>query len=438
MVPYALLLATFWTAADPITLRDQPPAATRVLIEMAAEGVLKPAAPKGDPEPKPVPLKVESRFEFLERPLAGGKTDRVARRVIQAAVAINSAARPVASAVRPEVATLITERRDGGLFTFSPGGPLTRAELDIVQTPADPLTLPALLPTEPVAVGSTWAVPETAARAIGDYEAIATNTLRCRLESFDETTALIRIAGEVRGAARGGEGTLTIEGTLSFDRGANLITALKLQRHEVRKPGQVEAGLDFRGTLNVQRGPAEIPAELSDGILAAQTRDAGGDGDGLDLLQFESTDGRFLLLHDRAWHIFWEDDRLAVLKRLERGELLAQCNLSRGPNAGPGRHQDPAQFRADIHKALGNRFVAWVGAGELDRDDGGYAYKVAVRGKEGEQEILWYYYLLANPGGEQLLAAFTLNAADADRFGNQDSQLIGSLRWKDPQPESTR
>lgn len=427
MIASALILTTALLGADPVTLRDSPPPAAQVVIEMTAEGVLKPAAPRGEPEPKPVALKVESRFEFVERALPGGRPGRMARRVRQAAVAINSAARPVSNAVRPEVSTLIAERREDGPYTFSPGGPLTRAELDIVQTPADPLILPGLLPREPVSVGSTWTIDDETARLLGEYEAVASSTLRGKVEAIDAATATLSIAGEVRGAARGGEGTLSVKGTLTFDRGASLISGLTLERHEVRKPGQVEAGLDFRGTLSLRREPTEVPPELAEDVLAAQPQDASG---GLDLIQFAPADGRYALLHDRGWHLFWDDARMAVLKRLDRGDLLAQCNLSVGPNAGKGRHQDPAQFRADVKKALGERFVEWVGAGEIDRDDGGYAYKVAVRGREGQQDILWFYYLLASEEGEQLLAAFTLNAADAGRFGDQDGQLIGSLRFR--------
>lgn len=426
-----LVLVAVPPADDPADLREAPPpAATRTILELSARGVLKPAAPEGQPEPKPVPLKVESRFDFTERPLKGGPSGRVIRRVNQAAVAINGTDRPMAHVVRPEVATLVAERRDGSVFTYSPGGPLLRSELDLVQGPADPLFLPSLLPDRPVSAGETWEIGTDAARALSDYEALAANTLRGKLESLDAAKAMIKIAGEVRGAARGGEGTITIDGTLEFDRAARLIGRLDLNRKEVRKPGQVEAGLDFEGTLVVERSRCDVPPELADAVLAALPLDEPAEG--LALLQFAPPDGRYALLHDRDWHLFWDDARLAVLKRLDRGELLAQCNLAVGPNAGPGRHQDPAQFRDDIRRALGERFDEFAGAGEIGRDDDLYAYKVAVRGHGGDHPVVWYYYLLASPQGDQLLVTFTLNGADAERFGDEDARLVGSLQWRGP------
>ena len=80
-----------------------------------------------------------------------------------------------------------------------------------------------------------------------------------------------------------------------------------------------------------------------------------------------------------------------------------------GPVAGKGRHQDPVQFRDDIRRGLKQRFVQYVGAGEVEGDPaGGFRYKVGVQGREGDLGVIWYYYLIASPDGDQLLATFTL------------------------------
>jgi hypothetical protein len=119
-----------------------------------------------------------------------------------------------------------------------------------------------------------------------------------------------------------------------------------------------------------------------------------------------------------------------VLKRLEGGRVVAQCNLAVGPAAGRGRHQDPAQFRDDVRRGLKQRFVQFLGAGEVDGDPaGGFRYKVGVQGREGDLGVVWYYYLLAGPAGDQLLVTFTLAAESARAFGDQDLDMIGSLRW---------
>jgi hypothetical protein len=238
------------------------------------------------------------------------------------------------------------------------------------------------------------------------------------------------LKGQVQGQVLGGPGTIHFDGFASFDRKAGIVSRLELNRTENRQPGPVEAGLDLKSTLMVIRRIAPLAPELADAAIAGQSMDTSPP---LQLLQLIAPDGKYNLLHDRNWHTYWDDPKLVVLKRLEKGQVVAQCNLAAGPPAGRGKHQDPAQFRDDIRRSLKERFVQFLGAGEVEGDPaGGFRYKVGVQGRERELGVLWYYYLVGSPEGDQLLATFTLAQDDANSFGDQDLQLIGSLQWSQP------
>lgn len=424
--------------AEAVRLREElpPGTVTRVRVELKAEGFSRPGLPPnlaGAREGKPLALRVETRFSFDERVLEGVKKDkgpRVARRVTEAAAAINGQVRPTAAALRPELALLVSEVRDGAVFTYSPGGPLTRSELELVEATADPLTLASLLPEREVKLGKSWNLGSLAARALSNYDALAANSLEATLEALDESSAQCKLRGEVRGAVLGGEGTVACEGSFRFDRKAGLVDHVSLVRTEKRMAGPVEAGLDLKSTLVVDRRRIEPPPELTEGALAALPA---APAQGLELLQYVSPDGKFTLLHDRNWYLFADDVRHTVWKRLDHGELVAQCNVASGPNAGKGRHQDLDQFRDDVKRALGRRFDRVLEAGEVEGPaEGGFRYRVAVAGREGDVGVLWYYYLIASPDGDQLLVAFTLGGAQAKQFADQDLRMIGSLQWLHP------
>ena len=427
-------------AAGPVELREsaQPGATSRVVVELKAKGNLQPvtAAGAAKREEKPLAVRVEARFACVQRDLEPGPggVRRAARWTVQAAAARNGEVIPEDSALRPEVRLLVAELREGSAFVSSPGGPLTRPELELVQGPADPLCLPGLLPEKPVAVGDRWKVGADAARSLSGYDALASNNLEATLEALDDASAKFRIRGEVRGAALGGEGTIACDGTATFDRKAGWIARLDLERAEARKAGAVEAGLDIKSTLSLERTPTtEVPPELGDAAVAAlPARPPAGS----ELLRFLPVGGGYTFLHDRNWHIFSESPRQAVLRRLDHGEVVGQLNLARGPNAGRGRHQDLAQFRDDIRAALARSFGRFVGEGDIEgTEPGGYRHKVAVGGRVGEVDVLWLYYLIADAKGDQLLGTFTLAAAQARRFADQDVQMIGSLAWMpDPGP----
>jgi hypothetical protein len=321
------------------------------------------------------------------------------------------------------------------VVVFSPSGPLTRAELELVEGPGDPLALAGILPERAVEVGDHWAVEDAAARSLSAYDTLTVNKLEATLESVDAGAARVRLRGEVRGAVLGGDGTMACDGSYTFDRKAGRIDFLSLNRAETRRPGVVEEGLDVKSTLTVSRRPAETPSVLSDEALARLPLDGGPARERLVLF---APGGRYSLEHDRDWHTYWDDPRVTVLKRVERGRLVAQCNLSVGPNAGRGRHQDPSQFRDDVRKGLGAWFGQVLGAGEVDGDPaGGFRYKVGVQGRQGDLGLIWYYYLIAGPDGDQVLATFTMAETESRAFGDRDEALIGSFRWLRPTAEKS-
>ena len=414
-----------------IMLREQASGTARVLIEMRGEGEYRPEAPagslKGTVAPKPQPLKIESRLDFVERVASSdeqGRPRRTARRVVEAATAVDGRLLKI----RPVVASLVADRRDEGVVVTSSGGPLTRWELEMVQVPGDPLALVGLLPEKPVKVGDRWVISDAAARNLSDYDTIDANGLEAKLDSLDPDRAECRVGGTIRGSTRGGEGVIAFTGQFTFDRKSKRISKMKLSRDETRTQGIVEWGLAVKSTITVERVACETPGSLSDDAMAALPRE--GDSS-LERLLLESPDRKYSLEHDRDWHLTLETPRQVVLKRLEKGDLLAQCNIAVGPFAGKGRHQDPDGFREDVKKALGPRFGQIVGEGEVpgpSEDD--YRYKVGAAGREGSLDVLWYYYLIASPAGDQLLATFTLDAASSDRFGNRDEVLIGALAWR--------
>ncbi len=427
----ALMMATPEGGA---TLRESAGPTTRVLIELQAEGEYRPEPPPGSPKPaapaKPQPFKIESRYDFVERTAEvapDGSARKTARRVVEGATAVGGENGRLLK-LRPEMALLVAERRDLGVAVFSAGGPLTRWELEMVQVPGDPLGLLGLLPDREVNLGDKWPVSAFTARNLSDYDTITSNGLEAKLDSLTDDLAEVRVGGVVKGSVRGGDGEIRISGRYTFDRKAKRISKVTLDRDETRKQGLVEWGLAAKSRLLVERTPCDTPKQLSDDAMATLSKD----GDPRrEWLVLEAPDAKFSLEHDRDWHLTLETPRQIVLKRIDKADLVAQCNLSVGPGAGKGKHQDLDEFRADLKKALGARFVQITAESEKDSGpNGGFRYKATVLGREGALDVIWYYYLLASPSGDQLLATFTLDAASQTRFGPEDETLIEALEWK--------
>jgi hypothetical protein len=270
-------------------------------------------------------------------------------------------------------------------------------------------------------------VGNAAAVGISGYDVISKNALEATLESLDEARAKVRLRGRIEGSLHGAPGAIACDGVLDFDRRMGWIERVEINRNESRRAGPIEAGLDVKSTLTMTRHADQPPATLADAGLARFSLEVTPRGE---MLVEHGPDNRSSFLHDRSWHVFWGDPKVTVLKRIDGGRVVAQCNLVVAPPAGRGRHQEPTQFRDEVRRVLGQRFDQYIGMGEVDGDPaGGYRFKVGVQGHEGDLGVVWYYYLIASPGGDQLVATYTLAAQDAQAFGDQDVEMIRTLQW---------
>ena len=310
----------------------------------------------------------------------------------------------------------------------SPAGPLTRSELELVEGLGDPLELADFLPDQEVAKGRSWKLTTAAANALSGYDVVKSCTLEATLERVDECEwPGFVLQGMIEGSVLGGAGTISCDGFFTFDRKSSLIDRLEVNRAEKRQAGPVEAGLDVKSTLSVIRRRVPLPPELGDAALANVSLDTSP------AASASPARGR-----RRQVHLAARPALAHLLGRPQADSLETDREWTgdrpvqpgKGPSAGKGRHQDLNQFRDDIRGSLKEKFVQFLGAGEVDGNPaGGFRYKVGVQGREGDLAVLWNYYLIANPEGDQLLATFTLAAQNVKDFGDQDLEMIGSLEW---------
>src|SRR5690606_6680654 len=133
-------------------------------------------------------------------------------------------------------------------------------------------------------------------------------------------------------------------------------------------------------------------------------------------LVYESSTAGLRLHMDRRWHKVLDEPKLLTLRFVDRGDLLAQCNVAPLEKAEPGKHVSLEKFQADIREALGNNFGQFMRATQGTDDQGRTLYRVIATGKVSELLIEWRYYLVADDQGRQVAMAFTLEQDLVERF----------------------
>lgn len=314
----------------------------------------------------------------------------------------------------------------GRTTMFSPTNPLSREELDLIEIPASSLLVEQLLPDRPVSPGDEWQHSNDLVAALLNLDAVSECDVRSRFKEVTAAAAQLELAGTVHGATEGVSTEIELKGRYKFDLKARRITWVALLIKEKRPIGHVAPGVDVAARLQMKITPNVTGEALSDHALAGLILEPRPDST---LLEYESAHGGFRFLHDRGWHVVNEARDSVVLRLVDRGELVAQCNVTALPPVEPGKRLTLAKFQEDIERSLGKTFGRFESAGESVNAAGHHLSRVITTGEVEKLPIQWNYYLVADGRGHQVVAAFTLESALVDRFGTSDASILATLRF---------
>jgi hypothetical protein len=118
-----------------------------------------------------------------------------------------------------------------------------------------------------------------------------------------------------------------------------------------------------------------------------------------------------------------------TMRYVDRGELVAQCNVSSLAEVDPGKIPTLAKFQQDIEKALDKNFGQFIQASEAMSSSGHAIYRVVAEGKVSDLPIQWRYYLVADREGRQAVFAYTLESELARQLGDADQELVSSVQF---------
>ncbi|MCY2963003.1 MAG: hypothetical protein NT069_05000 [Planctomycetota bacterium] len=424
-------------SADRVNLDDDPTDARvfQVTSTLAVTGKIYPQ-PGAE---SALPLKVDAGFKLLEKRLEGAGRQAQALRSIryydQAGASITAGKQVSNADLRDECRLVVAEGTDAGIDVSSPSGPLQVGELELLRTAGDSLAVAGLLPDTAVEPSDTWKPATWVLPVLAGIEAVEKSQLSCRLEKLTDDIATISFQGEIIGAVLGAAAKVHIEGELEYKVSQRHWQKLTLTQTEKRAVGAVSPGLDVEAKITTSRRLAKAAGRLSETDLKGVPLES---NDASRLLAFDAPLWNTRVFHSRDWHLLNQNSDSALLRMLEKGELLAQCSIKKLADAEPGKHVPEEIFQKDIQKTLGKNFQKLVQAERLRIREGLYVYRVVAVGtvpikNEKDEEVLnpmqWNYYLVANTDGRQLALVFSVAPELAAKFKDRDLAIVGGLEF---------
>lgn len=402
---------------------------SRVSVDVRIRGQVK--TPVAGQKAQEFPISSNGAYIYRERMLPpSGRDARAFRsaRIYETAQARIQVGESITTPrLNSGIQFVVVEGERSGVEFYNPLARFRRDDLDLLSVPGESLAALALLPRAEMELGEKWNVDDWAVQMLVDIDAVLKSELVCELKSVKDETALIAFAGSISGATVGAATELTLQGEMQFNIARKYLQSFKLVQTEKRQVGAISPGLEVTAEVNWTRAPIAQDPDLTQARLAQVALEPAVEQ--LQLVYDSPWSVRFN--HSRNWHVFHQTPQILILRLLDQGRLVSQCNVSPVQAAKPGSHTSESQFQTDIQTSLGERLKSIVAAEQitLEGAEDRFVYRVTVDGESGGKKMRWIYYLCAAPSGQQIAFVFAVDREDIERLGKLHELIVSSLQF---------
>ena len=424
-----LILASAEVTADESTVtlkaRNQQGELTKVQAVVELSGELK-LNPDGKKLTK-LPLKGTGDLVYEERLVAIGNADqpRTDVRHYQAAEArFVVGDSPLTTKLSDDRRLIGVSTRKSQSTVYSPLGPLSKDELELIDIQGSSTLFHRLLPEKDVEPGEKWTLSDETVAMLLRWDVVTENKLECTFKRVEEGVAQCEISGTASGSTSGISSDVDVNAKYNFDLSQKRVSWLAMSLHEIRAVGHAEPGFDVTARIRVVVQPLESSVELADDVVSSLPLDG---EEAATYLTHVAADGALQMILPRSWKVMVDRHDVTILRFIDRGEMIAQCNLSKLTDAAPDKLLTMESFQSDIQRSLDKNFGEFVDARQFKTERGLRALRVVASGVASDLPIQWIYYHVTDDAGHQAAIVFTLDAKLVERFGGEDQTAMSSF-----------
>ncbi len=413
-----------------------PGAVDRVTVQIDAAGdrrgeiaSLKAGAEKSD---KKTPVEVACSLEFFEKALDAASAGKDVRRSLRhyaktrAEVKIGDDRDEIQ--LRDQRRYVVVESAPAITF-FSPQGPLTVEEFDLLKQIGDSALLDRLLPEEPISVGASWRPDATLVAALFGLDEVAKHDITCRVAEITDAVVRFEIGGSASGRVNDAAGTIEVRGKFRFDRRLHRVDWMGVAAKIHCDMSAVWAEFDLAIRAQTRVLPCESPPAFEESKLAGMSLQRAPEAMRIEHIS-EAKD--WMLLHERSWFATNYHPDVATLRLVRDGEYVAFASISLLPKRPAEQIPSLNEFQADVKKALGKSFEELQDAGQSVNQSRMRVLRVVVKGRLEESPRQWRYFHVTDPIGRQAVIAFNVEEKLAGKLDGFDTELVNGFRFLPP------
>jgi hypothetical protein len=379
-----------------------------------------------------IPRSAEATHVYFERYLdiKEGAGERTARFYNRAEASIKDGKDVAQIVLKANHTLLVAHRLKDRMLVYHPTDALTREEIDVVSH-FDSMAVTGLLPRKEVKVGDTWEVPHEIVQSLVDLDAVSKCNVTGKFESVAGAFANLSFNGTVEGISDAAPVSIVIKGaSAAFNLEKRRLVQVEWRLSDQRQQGPVSPALASDIAISLKRVPMETPAQL--GGIALVDVPNGAPDPKLTQVVYRNLKKGFEFQFGRDWHMVNQmPDGKLVLRLIDsHGEFIAQCTLTPW-------HKVSSPMKLDDFEKMMKASPGWQqkdgppleSTDKLKSPNGYGILRITAEGKLGAVDALRRFYLVASPGGDQILIDFTMVPSQAVKLNSRDERLVESLQY---------
>ena len=374
-------------------------------------------------------LRLDARFNYDERVIARKQSLKSVRNYQAARAEIRLGSGSVINQLEANNTTLIVQTAPNSIPVkfASVGGPLTQKELELINTPANTLTVSELITRSNVKVGESWIPNKDQLANFLNIDLIGESNVELKLEKIEKGIAQLFLGGDLTGMIDDAGTEINISGTIHFDINQGYTRGFDITFIQQRDIGRMAPGLDATFKIATRIAPVNDNNQLTDEGLATLREQTSRI---TDMLAFSPPNESINLLHSRQWRVISEHPGRSILRLIENGEMLGQCDIIPLPIRAAEQSQTIEQFREVVEAKLADKNATITGANQSATKSGLEWMKVSALGSSNGVKLVWDYYTITHPDGRRIQLVFTTEPQIASRFSSQHDTLISNISFR--------
>lgn len=374
-----------------------------------------------------LPLSVDAKLSFFQRTTSQEQTIRFFEKANGRIKLDRGTTKPELHSNNQLIVARLRGRAGEQVELASMAGILDQAELELIQNPADPMTLSPVFSRPAVKEGDSWQPPVEALAKMLGLNRIEESKVRILLKKYDSKLARVYILGTLLGDVNDVVTEMELSGVAMINRIDNSLSSLKLTVRERRGPGQIAPGFDGKTKIDIRISDATTD-RLSNESLAKYT---GKDSKIRQRVRWQSESGKFSVTYEPRWKMIATEKDAAVLRFIDGDELLAQCNIVQLPSRPADNPLTLEDYKTEVAKIIAaDENAVLLAATSLPTRAGHMALQVSVGGQEEGVPVNWFYYHVTNEDGRRVTLVFTLAESVSRRVDPIAAQLVNEFKFE--------